>query len=359
MGNHKLSFAIPALSVLALVSYPASASTLSTAADGLQPGESVMLNTALPGTMLSPDDADFLQWSSSGVWDPIRGEARFIGKRHSVFPMHFLVYDEATNTWSANRRMHPDLEDTQSGHGYDHNTGDPATGDHYFRTFGTHSIYRWNGSTWSVINIPSGYVEVAASISWIPQLGLVYVDNSNFAYYNGTWHDLNGGVPGGMTSYHTSSEYNYVANVLIFGGGNDSSAMWKYDVSANRVSQIATPPFNLGSSSSQGVLIADPGSEAFIGWRKTSTQWTEYDVDANQWTSIPVSTGNGSVPARGTPNLDSSGGEAQATIGIPINTYGVIMYVQYRGDSRNAGVWLYKHSSSVRPLSPTNLTALP
>ena len=50
---------------------------------------------------------------------------------------------------------------------------------------------------------------------------------------------------------------------------------------------------------------------------------------------------------------------AGATIGIPISTYVVIMFVQFQG-SGDAGVWVYKHSPSVAlatPNPPTNVSA--
>lgn len=315
-----------------------SGSVLSKAAARLARGQSLRMNTRLTGAMLSPDDADFIQWGSSGVWDPVRREVRYIGKRHSVFPHRFLVYNESSDTWSNNRSLPSALSNPNNGHGYDHNTVDPATGTHYYRQYNSHSIFRWNGS-WSEIQLPSGTVDIAASISWIPGMGLVYVDKYKFVYFNGSSWNTVASPP--AVNYHNVSEYNPSSDTLIYGGGNGVIAMWKMDPNGN-TSRIADPPFGQGASTSQTVLVSDPASDHFVTWQKGSTSWAQYDVSANQWSMLPKSSGDGSSPQSGTPNLgtDSTG---VATIGIPISNYGVIMYIQYQGRSAGADVWLYKH----------------
>ena len=186
-------------------------------------------------------------------------------------------------------------------------------------------------------------------------LGLVYVDKYKLIYYNGSsWQSL-GSPP--SVSYHNVSEYNPSSNTLIYGGGNGVNAMWKLDANRN-ISRIKDPPFLQGASETQTVLTSDPSSDQFITWQKRSTSWAAYDVSSDSWSTLSRSTGDGSAPSRGVPNLSSSdtGG---AVIGIPINTYGVIMYVQFTGGGE-AGVWLYKHSPTVAvatPNPPTNVSA--
>ena len=329
------------------------ASTLSDAAASLQPGESVRLNTSLSDSLLTTSGATFIMWASSGVWDPTRREVRFVGKRYSLFPHQFLVYSESSNSWTSNRSLPGALTCNCNGHGYDHNAIDPTTGTNYYRAYNSHSIYAWNGS-WNEIQIPSGSVDIASSISWVNGLGLVYVDKYKFVYYNGSsWQSL--GTPP-TTNYHNVSEYNPTSNTLIYGGGNGVSAMWKLDAN-RRIARIKDPPFNQGASETQTVLVSDPSSDQFITWQKRSTSWAAYDVGSDTWSTLSRSTGDGSSPSRGVPNLSSSdtGG---ATIGIPISTYGVIMFVQYTGGGGTA--WLYKHSPSIAqatPNPPTNVSA--
>lgn len=332
----------------------AHASPLSDAANNLEPGESVRVNTNLPGSVLTTDGANFLMWASSGVWDPTRREVRFVGKRYSLYPHRFLVYSENSNAWSSDRSLPGALTCNCNGHGYDHNAVDPATGTNYYRGYNSHTIYAWNGS-WSELQIPSGSVDIASSISWVNGLGLVYVDKYKFIYYNGsTWQSL--GTPP-TTNYHNVSEYNPTSQTLIYGGGNGVSAMWKLDAN-RRIARIKDPPFNQGASETQTVLVSDPSSDQFITWQKRSTSWAAYDVSSDSWSTLQRSSGDGSTPSRGVPNLSSSD-TAGATIAIPINTYGVIMYVQYTGTG-DAGVWVYKHSPSAAvatPNPPTNVSA--
>lgn len=332
------------------------ASTLEDAAARLEPGESIRLDTTLPGSLLTPDDADFLQWASSGVWDPVRREIRFIGKRDGPSPYRFLVYDENTNAWSNSRKLPGPLSEDNYGHGYDHNTIDPATGAHYFRPYNSYTIYKWDGS-WSTLSLPQVGKTIAATTSWVSGVGLVYIDEHQFVRWNGSsWKEL-GDSP--ISSYHAVSEYNRASDTLIFGGGNGGRQMWKYR-SGSGVSSIASPPFNLGSAYSQGLLTSAPGSEQFIGWEKRTTNWTQYDVSSNSWSQLSVSSGDGSSPQSGVPNLSVGSSVDHAVIGIPIDTYGVIMYIQYAGASVDANVWLYKHSDSVavaRPNAPKTLLA--
>jgi hypothetical protein len=331
------------------------ASVLSETASSLSPGDSIKLDTQLLGTILSPDNADFLMWSSSGVWDPVRRQVRFIGKRDGSYPYRFLVYNETNNSWSNSQSLHANLAGPNLGHGYDHNAVDPATGRHFFRPFNSNVIYVWDGS-WSSIDLPGSSSSVAASLSWIPGRGLVYAGASIFAYWNGSsWTDLG---DTGLSAYHMASEYNHVGQTLIFGGGNGGNQMWKLGADLS-VSQISTPPFNVGVGSSQGVLAADPSSDQFVAWQKDSKNWVQYDVSDNVWAPLSLSAGSGDAKQRGAPNLIDSG-YGHATIAIPINTYGVIMFIQYRGQISNADVWLYKHSDSVAlpvPGSPKDLAA--
>lgn len=336
-----------------------SASTLSDAAAALSPGESIRVATVLPASLLNLDGFEFLQWGSSAVWDPLRREFRYIGKRYSPYPYRFLVYDEKTNSWTSNRSLHSDLTGSLSGHGYDHNTVDPRTGTHYF--YFNSSVYAWSG-TWSVIRLPSGYRSVAAGLTWVDQFaqtgvahsGLLFVDDASLLRYDGTnWISL-GSTP--VQSYHTVAEYSPGGNAVLIGAGNGGNAMWKVNSQTRGVASVATPPFNLGAAESQGLLVAAPGADQFVGWDKSSGGWTQYDVSANAWSPIARSSGAGSSAQAGAPNLSSS---YTSVIAAPISTYGVIMFVQVLG-SNDAAVWLYKHSSGAQervPNPPSELSA--
>ncbi len=317
-----------------------SASVLAQIAASLAPGQSRKVPTSLTGATLAygSENSNFIQWGNSGYYDPLRKEVGFIGKRDGPNQYHWLVYDEATNTWSNNRPMWD--TNAYSGHGYDHNAIDPATGTVYFRLFGGEQVYAWNGS-WSALSRWSQSTTVAGGLTWFPGVGLMYNDGSRLLRYGGSaWSQV---AYFGGGSYHDMSEYNSTANVLIVGSGNGPSPMRKVDASLN-VTIVADPPFNIGSSSTQGVCISDPNSASLIAYQKGTTNWAKYDIQVDGWMPLAQSSGDGSSPQSGTPNL-VGGDTGLAVIGIPIPRYGVMMFIQYRGSgSTPADVWLYRHS---------------
>lgn len=315
-----------------------SASILAQTAASLAPGQSRKVPTSLTGSTLvyGSENADFIMWGSSGYYDPTRKEVGFIGKRDGPNQYHWLVYDEMANTWSNTRPVW----DTKAyyGHGYDHNTIDPATGTVYFRVYGENKVRVWNGS-WSETPAWSQNSSIVGGLSWFPGVGLMYNDSSLLLRYSGgAWSSISG-IPA-RDSYHDFSEYNPTANALIFGSGNYGNDVYKI-TAALSVSQVASAPFNVGSS--QSVVVSDPNSATLIAWLKETTNWAKYDIAANAWSTLTPCVGDGSAPASGVPNLQT--GSSRPAIGIAIPQYGVIMFIQYRGaGSTPADVWLYRHS---------------
>ncbi len=337
-----LRWFIAAVGGAQMMSAPAGGSELSKAAQSLGPGQSVRLQTNLTRSILDPGSGDVLQWSSSGAWDSVRREVRFIGKG-AEFRFHQLTYDEASNQWALDRpdRMPPDLGD-RFGHGYDHTTVNPTNGDSYFRPFDDKRIRRWDGSTWSALPPLEGQTQSLGSISWFPGLGLTYVDNLQLSIQTGSgWTTL---ADPADTGIHAVSEFNPASNTLIYGGGNVGTRMARLNADKT-VTDIATPPFNLGAQANEGsVLVSDPSGPFFIAWKKLSSLWTQYDVGKDRWSPLTVNSTSGDAPADGTPPLWSKG-DGDSTIGISLSTYGVIMFVQKADAHNRPSVWLYRHSA--------------
>jgi len=317
----------------------ASVSMLAQTAAMLAPGQSVKLPTRLTGagTIYGSEGETFIQWADSGYYDPIRREIGFVGKiaGSGAAPYHWLVYDESSNTWSNSREVWSTANST--GHGYDHNTIDPATGTVYHREFGDNKVHVWNGS-WSDTPSWSQDTTIVGGLSWFPGVGLMYNDGKRLMRYSGgAWSQV---AYFGGDSYHDFSEYNPTANVLIFGGG-ESSPLRKM-TAALEVSTLAAPPFTLGASKGKSVTVSDPNSATIIAYKKGTTTWAKYDISTDTWSSLTQCSGDGSSPANGTPNL--VGDVERFPIGIAIPQYGVMMFIQYRGASTPADVWLYRHS---------------
>ena len=293
------------------------------------------LSTTLPGATLifGAEGAPFIMWGNSAWYNPIAKEIGFIGKRDGSVPCHWLVYNEAANTWSNDRAVWS--TSNTLGHGYDQNTIDPATGDVYFRDWDG-NIQKYNNGSWSQITGPSP-ANVVGGLSWFQGVGLCYNDGRGLKKYSGgSWSSLQT-LSG--DSYHDWSEYNPTANVLIFGGGN-SSTHYKC-TAAESVSSIADPPFNLGGASSQGPAISVPNQDKLIAWSQDDGDWAEYDISADAWSTLTQSSGDGSSPQTGTPNLTA--GINNSVIACPVDAYGVQVWIQYTGSGSNAAVWVYKH----------------
>lgn len=308
---------------------------LAQAAATLSANQSLLFGT-VPSGIIASDGAPNTAYGSSGVYDPIGKQVKYLGKRNSIFQYRLLVYDEAINAWSLDSNLPPGTGSAQNGHGYDHNALDPSTGDHYFRPYNDTNVYKWTSGTWSSLPVLANEDD-AASLAWFPGVGLIYADCRLIRKFaGGSWTDIATGLAASQN--HTIAEYNATANVLIFGAGNCNETTLRKMTSGEVITTIASAPFEVGSSELQGLLASVPNEDTYLGWKKTSTSWSLYDVSADNWSPVTQSTGNGATPQTGTPNIDGF----FHCIGIPIDDYDVIMYVC--GSGTGAGeVWIYKH----------------
>lgn len=318
---------------------PAAATVLSVAAASLAAGQCRKLSTTLLGSTLhfGAEGSNFIKWANSAYYDPTRKEIGFIGKMESSNPYHWLVYDETNNSWSNNRALWS--SGNFSGHGYDHNAFDPATGTVYFRPYGDGVVRTWNGA-WGTLADWVSSAEIVGGLTWFPGVGLVYNDGKGERRYSGgSWSTIRSL---GGDSYHDISEHNSTANVLIFGGGNGSS--YYKMTSGLTITSIASPPFGLGAGETQGLLVTDTSSDQLIARNPNDGAWAQYDISANAWTTLSQSSGNGSNPQTGLPNLGVNA-TGQHVIACPVPAYGVIVFIQYKGSGSTAAeVWVYKHS---------------
>lgn len=316
----------------------ASQTVLELAAASLSAGQCVKLSTTLLGSTLhfGSEASCFIKWGNSAYYDPTRKEIGFIGKMEGANPYHWLVYNETANTWSNSRAVWSSANAT--GHGYDHNTIDPATGTIYHRQYNSDSVHVWNGS-WSDTATWSGSYTIVGGLSWFPGVGLIYNDGATLKRLSGgSWSNLQSF---GGDSYHDFSEYNSTANALIFGGGNTSP--YRKMTSNLTVSSIASPPFTIGSGATQAIAVSDPLSDRVIARDATSGAWSAYDISADTWTTLTQSSGSGASPQTGTPNLSID--TELSVIGCPVPEYGILVFIQYKGSGATAAdVWVYKHS---------------
>lgn len=326
-----------------------SLSALATAANQLGPGQSIKF-ADLPEALLEfgAENADFIKYGSSGVWDPVRKQARFIGRRQSNgFAYHGLVYTESSDEW-ANDFPLWSTDTVPSGHGYDHNAINPANGHHFFRVYNSNEVYEEDGAgNWAQLPALLAGWQIAGGLTYVLGVGLLYNDRNTLQLLTdgaGAWVEIEDlGID--VQAYHTVSQYNPIAELMVFGAGNADKALKSMDLD-QVLADIPTPAIELGSSEDQGVFTHDPNSDEFFGWQKATSSWQAWGPGDLSWRNLTQSSGNGSSPQNGPPNLDTSA-TGRPCIAIPIPAHdgmdhGVTMWIQSLGGAGHT--WLYRHS---------------
>jgi hypothetical protein len=284
-----------------------------------------------------------MYWTNSGVYDPIKKQVRWIGGPGSccsnppVFKM--ITYDEATDTWTVAETPY-----TGTGHGYDANTINPATGLHYFGQKDEPQVRVWNGASFALLPAAPFSSMTTPSLTWYPQVnsgagGLLFMgDEGKLAWYNGTTWTAITGVQ--VTGYDNFSEYNRINKVVWLGSGSGS-----YRLSADlTLTKLAAAPFSLEGNAC-ALHSCDPISGLFIVTNLANSSWWTFDIMADSWVQI---TGLVNKPDFGT----GCGGNGNNQFQVVIPEYGVIMYVDH--NTTPLSVYLYKHTN---PTSMVRKTA--
>lgn len=301
---------------------------------GLENGK--FLETASPGKSV-------LQWADKATWDPKTRQFRFLGSPHYE-PFKHIIYAEADNAWRAGPLPFP--PDTLV-HGYEHNTIDAATGESYFREYGTTKVFKYSPATnsWSSLpSIPSQSIQCCGALEWFPERhGLLFVDGDWGVFFfdagaqkwtriANTKVKLDANAPQcPMGSYSNFASYSPKQKVVLFGGGG-SSAIYRLDASG-KITKLAKAPIELGIGSS--IVTVDPVSGKHLVFGGDKSFW-EYDVSADAWRSLGASC----APIFDAPNTPA----VFDIVAAPVSTYGVIMFVKY--SPGQAKVYLYKHIAS-------------
>lgn len=329
---------------------PPGSSVLALAAASLAPGQCVKLTTDVSKAALEPEGSTILQWSISAAFDSFNQKVHFVGKESGSNPYHWLTYDIASDHWAVDAHAVWDTGNA-SGHGYDHNTAD-ISGNFYHVPYGSTSVKKWNGSSWSSLPDWTQNTNATGGLTWTPWGGgsgmLFYNDGIQglLQYpFSGGWNSISGVAITG--SYHDFSEYNSTADVLILGGGN-GSAYYKC-TSSLAVSSIAAPSTGSGLSGftisanagDQGIVCSDPNAAKLIARYVEDGRWAEYNITTNTWTQLTQSSGNGATPQTGLPNMGIDSGNAEICVSLP--GYGCTMWMQHPS-SGNLIAWLYRHS---------------
>lgn len=274
-----------------------------------------------------------LDYLDKGAYDPINRQVRFIGQSH-YGDQRYHQYDEATNTWS--NVADPPWDTGGSGpppfigHGYQHNTIDETTGDHYYRQYNDTQPRRLNRSTGTWSQLPSaGSMEIAGGVEWLPTIGtqggLVFYVNTNVRYWNkasNTWATGSTNISAGP--YHNCAVRNRATNEVYFGGGNGSGALYKINGSG-AVTALPTCPITYGIGATITTVCPTSGQMLVIASNSNA-----YKFNGTSWSALSMS---------GAPSFGSVGSGSKI-IAIPMLDHGVIMFL-FGG---TPAVWLYRHT---------------
>lgn len=314
------------------------ASELGELAASMAPGTFAELDTGLSGDFLYTEGAaqSMFAFADSANWDPISNRFSFLGSPHGAHDK-LIIYDEATNSW-------------QSGpvpcgtdcfpHAWDHNAMNPATGDAYFRIFGSRDVYELpaGAAQWTKLpSIPSTVLDgihCCGGLEFFPELGgLVYADGWGVALFeksSSEWTRLHGDF--GL-QYQSFVEYNPVHHLMLLGGGNGPNDLFKLDA-AGQLTQLGAPPIPLGIT--QSLVTVDPVTGLYLVY-DNEDQLYQYDISTDVWGKLEVP-----VPSF---RQDADGYVHVVEAAIP--AHGVVMFVTSHNGSPStdgAKVYLYKHA---------------
>lgn len=317
-------------------------------------------------------------WSSDAAWDPTGRRLYYIGNDHKDGgnPQKFVVYDDATNTWTL--KTTPPWSTNTTDHGYFHHAIDVPNRIVY-RRYGSggnfFQRYSITSDTWltptSAHGDPGGS-PCCSAIDWFPERNrLVHFVASNFPSQLYEWN------PGTDTWALTGSGLHLADNT---GGWGAYTPMNGGNFLFGSDSGNYTPPaFMYGMNSSGTITVKSAPPFAFVGVCTLCSFWPSFVPDPVTGEMIvlePDTPGDNGGRGRlfsynvttdtwaqltptNKPNWDNN-----SMMSAAITNYGVIMFVAcFDGIPDNCKVWLYKHQAAApdttAPTTPTSLTSTP
>ena len=334
--------------IIAVLSGNSSASVLSDAVASMEAGswkklETLGMTSEFLQSKIGGGGNSITQYANSAVWDPNTKQVLYLGAPHGE-PLKFIIYSEETNAWREGP-LHPCPVDSCAAHTYDHNTINPDTGKMYFRSqVGPirRKIFEFDikKEKWAepfellpidLVNRPrnSGleyFKELDALINVFPKGDVVlYNIKTNM------WEKIASKLD--MGTQHVFCEYNPVQKNILFGGGNSKSNsregnkdIYLFDES-KKITKLKPAKIGLRVPGRTGTnIVADPVSGKFLVLTDKH-EFYEFDSVLDNWVLL-----NEYAPIG-----------ARKTIVVPISSYGVVMFISFKGKNQDTGVYLYKH----------------
>ena len=287
-------------------------------------------------------------YNEDAVWDPKTRQFFYVGGDHND-TVRFVTYEDRTNAWKTMRQ--PPWVGKGTSHGYSHHGLDVEHGLLYYFPFGdrARTVHRYDIAkvAWSTLPKldPPEYLACCVGVEYFPELdGLVVANGGGgkgsvhlFQEKTQKWTTLARDLP--MGAYHNTAQYSPGHKIMLFGGGNGSSDLYKLDAKG-KVTTLNKTPIGIGVM--QSILTLDPVSGDFLLFGKNGSFYA-YDVAADKWQEQDSKAAPIFSPTR---VKDNKVWHVTAT---PVNTYGVTMFVKYfHADPPRAWVYLYKHSDPLK-----------
>ena len=345
---------------------PLAGTALGNLANSMAPGTWAQLNVQNQNALLGVGSVSgtMLHFCNTMPWNPHSKVIEIIAEDHNYGSLRHVRYDVATNLFvlvADDAGLGNGL-----GHGYDHNTVNPYTGDLYHRLYsgfsGTISSRKKplgaGATSWTALPNVSAAEQVAIGATWWSgsfvgggSQGAFMIFNSGNATgsandgqilaYNpltNTWfYNQQGKAPfyGGGSTYHSLIEYSPLKNVAVYGGGNvASNRLWRLS-SDGSVLPMPNVPAGKGVGMQEGLLVNEPVTGNFL-LLSAGELWELNPSGSGLWTQ--------QTGTRTPPNGVGIPGPTpiEAVIASSISDYGVVVFITQPGQS-GATFFIYKH----------------
>lgn len=339
-------------SVMAAGSQGASATTLSDAAAAC--AVRTFCQVTMPGLTTALLDSTggqtITSFASKAAWNAQTRTFYFLGQGHLTCPK-LVSYSDTSNSWTS---LSAPFGCGGFYHSYQHNTINPILNKLYIRHYGASYMDRYDiaTSTWSqTASSTSVGIQCCGAAEWFPEMGLVIhvgVENGSFGaiwgYNEGsnTWTRVGAANTYTMGSYDNAAVYSPIHHVIVFGGGNGSTSLWKLSASGT-VTAVTPPPVGINEASPGGTIFTvDPASGNFLLINASgAVRELSFTSDpAGSWTTISGTTA---------PFVNASPGNGvYGVVATPISNYGVVGFLVCGGVSGCSGnssptFYIYKH----------------